>query len=423
MRKLSYLFSVLLVFVLVTSTVAVQPIYGSPSSWAVNYVNTAISQGLVPTNLQSNYTQPATRAEFSALAVALYENQRGTIAGRMQFSDTNNVNVQKAAYIGIVTGVGNNNFAPNNTITRQEAAVMISNLAEAIGQPLPASSPTFADANQFSSWAVNGVGQVQAAGIMGGVGNNRFDPQGLYTREQSTVSIVRLLEILAGSGTPAPTQPATQPPTEAATQPPTTEPPTEAPTPAPTQPAATPGVRQQPTGSHQEAPFEGTRSQISIPNRRLSAGERQNWINEYVNMGGGSWFEYEVIRLVNVERARYGLGAVRPCHVLMMSSRFYAQTKANLNTNLGHTEGPYGGSFETSEAFGDRAVVFWAGNALAGYWTPAEAVQAWMNSPMHRSNILEPDATRTGVGFHLGGQWGVFGYKMFSGGQPTPSPV
>ena len=53
---------------------------------------------------------------------------------------------------------------------------MLARLADAIGQPLPASAPTFADNAQLSSWAVDGVGQIQAAGIMTGVGNNNFAP-------------------------------------------------------------------------------------------------------------------------------------------------------------------------------------------------------------------------------------------------------
>jgi len=69
-------------------------------------------------------------------------------------------------------------------------------LADAIGQPLPREAATFADNAQISSWAVEQVGHVQASGIMGGVGDNRFDPQGAYTIEQSIVTVMRLFEML-----------------------------------------------------------------------------------------------------------------------------------------------------------------------------------------------------------------------------------
>ena len=167
-----------------------------PSEWAIEQVNAAIAAGLVPQHLQSNYTAATTRAEFAALAVRLYENQRGEIRGRVTFADTNDVNVQKAAYIGVVLGVGNNRFAPNETLTREQAAVMLARLADAIGRPLPNVAPTFVDNHLIADWALAATGQVQVVGIMGGVGNNRFDPGGSYTREQSIVTIMRLFDFV-----------------------------------------------------------------------------------------------------------------------------------------------------------------------------------------------------------------------------------
>jgi len=171
-----------------------------PSGWAIEQVRTAIGLGLVPQNLQSYYTQATTRAEFAALVVALYEIQQGTITGRVNFADTNDVNVQKAAYIGVLTGIGDNNFAPNNPLTREQAAVMLARLADAVGSPLPASTPDFLDYRMISPWAFDYVGQVQRAGIMVGVaghdGGATFFPVGHYTREQSIATILRLFNIV-----------------------------------------------------------------------------------------------------------------------------------------------------------------------------------------------------------------------------------
>lgn len=97
----------------------------TPSSWAAEQVSAAIAENLVPQNLRSSYTQATTRAEFAGLAVALYENVIGDITGRVSFHDTNDVSVQKAAYIGVVNGVGDNSFAPNDMLTREQAATML----------------------------------------------------------------------------------------------------------------------------------------------------------------------------------------------------------------------------------------------------------------------------------------------------------
>ena len=170
--------------------------HSQPSIWAVEQVNAAIAAGLVPQDLQSNYLTATTRAEFATLAVRLYENRRGEIRGRVTFTDTADVNVQKAAYIGVVLGVGNNRFAPNETVTREQAAVMLARLADRIGRPLPHTAPTFADNHLIADWALAATGRVQAVGIMGGVGNNRFAPLDTYTREQSIVTIMRLFDFV-----------------------------------------------------------------------------------------------------------------------------------------------------------------------------------------------------------------------------------
>jgi hypothetical protein len=168
------------------------PNLNTASTWAHEGITNAIAAGLVPQHLQSNYTQPTTRAEFTALAVAVYERVRGEITGRTTFADTEDVNVQKMAYIGVVGGVGDNRFAPNETLTREQAAVMLSRLSDAIGQPFPTEASAFADNNNASSWALASIGRVQAAGLMSGTGNNMFSPQQSFAREQSIVTFLRL---------------------------------------------------------------------------------------------------------------------------------------------------------------------------------------------------------------------------------------
>ena len=46
------------------------------------------------------------------------------------------------------------------------------------------------------NWAVDAVGQMQATGVMNGVGENTFAPDEDYTREQSIVTIMRLYDIV-----------------------------------------------------------------------------------------------------------------------------------------------------------------------------------------------------------------------------------
>ena len=174
-----------------------EPAGDQPSSWAQEQVNAAVEAGLVPESLQFKYTQTATRAEFCALAVELYEKVTGSeITQRATFSDTTDVNVQKMAGIGVISGIGNNQFNPNGELTREQAATILVRLADALGRPLPEGAASFADNSSIASWALDSVGRAKAGGIMDGTGNNTFSPQGAYTREQSIMTAYRLFETM-----------------------------------------------------------------------------------------------------------------------------------------------------------------------------------------------------------------------------------
>ena len=164
----------------------------TPSRWARHYLEWAISSKFVPDNLQNNFTQPITRAEFAALGVLYYERAHDEIIGRTTFIDTTDINVEKLAYLGVISGVGGGRFNPDAPITREQAAVLLARLSEVAGRPLTAATADFADNANISSWAIDYVGKVQAAEIMDGIGNNIFSPQGVFSREQSIVTIFRM---------------------------------------------------------------------------------------------------------------------------------------------------------------------------------------------------------------------------------------
>ncbi|SCJ51085.1 Endo-1%2C4-beta-xylanase A precursor [uncultured Flavonifractor sp.] len=169
-----------------------------PSSWAAGQLSQAAVAGIVPDSFESRYTQAATRAEFCALAMRLYEKATGeTITQRATFSDTTDFNVQKMAGLGVVNGVGGGKFDPGGTLTREQAATILARLAEAMGHPLPQAAPAFSDSAAIASWAAAGVGQVQAAGIMAGDGS-AFIPQSAYTREQCILTALRLYQLTQG---------------------------------------------------------------------------------------------------------------------------------------------------------------------------------------------------------------------------------
>ncbi|MCL2235632.1 MAG: S-layer homology domain-containing protein, partial [Defluviitaleaceae bacterium] len=105
--------------------------------------------------------------------------------------------VQWAYTNGVTLGVGNNNFAPNQPVTREQMAVMMHRYTEIQGIELPINyMQAFADQMDISYWAVSSVGIVQAAGIIQGRPNETFDPQGLALRSEVAAIFSRLLAII-----------------------------------------------------------------------------------------------------------------------------------------------------------------------------------------------------------------------------------
>ena len=52
-------------------------------------------------------------------------------------------------------------------------------------------------------------------------------------------------------------------------------------------------------------------------------------------------------------------------------------------------------------------------NVSWGYPTPEEAVEGWMNSPVHRANILKEDWLDTGISVHLAPDGKPFYVQVF----------
>lgn len=138
----------------------------TPSSWAQDEVWEAICKGLVPNDLQAKYRDSMTREEFCRLMVSLLEKASGQSIGdylaakgleaKAPFTDTGSADVAAAYALGIVDGVTETSFDPNGTIQRQQAAAMLARTAKVLGLTA-GSGESFADEGQFASWAREGI--------------------------------------------------------------------------------------------------------------------------------------------------------------------------------------------------------------------------------------------------------------------------
>ncbi|MCE7079933.1 CAP domain-containing protein [Streptomyces sp. ST2-7A] len=188
-----------------------------------------------------------------------------------------------------------------------------------------------------------------------------------------------------------------------------TEEPEDTPEPEPTPEATTPSATPDPEpGTTAPAPStsapESSRT-TSPPGQQPSTGTPSG------SEDPAETAEAEVLRLVNVERARAGCSPVVQDTALGRLARDFSRDMAN-RSFFSHTD-PDGRSPW------DRASTAGIGNLggeniARGQQSAASVMESWMNSEGHRANILNCDFRTLGVGVHLGpgGPWWTqnFGY-------------
>jgi hypothetical protein len=90
---------------------------------------------------------------------------------------------------GIITGVdANGHFSPKGSLTRAQFVTM---MVKSLGLKADATTSSF---NDVEGWAVPYVEAANNAGIVSGVGNGKFSPNAIVTREMSATILVKSLQ-------------------------------------------------------------------------------------------------------------------------------------------------------------------------------------------------------------------------------------
>ena len=201
------------------------------SNWAAEDIINAISMGYLDDDpdvfgyqpavtdlLGSDYTRAITRGQFASLAVRYYETLMSDITGEDYtipvstgddvFADcSDNTDMAKAFNLGILGGYNSADtragvyVGPNDNITREQAATMLTRLMECLIDDFDAVGRTgwtvwYADSLPFtdtiSDWAMDGVRAVYGVGAMTGTTGTTFSAKDNYTIEQSIVTLMRV---------------------------------------------------------------------------------------------------------------------------------------------------------------------------------------------------------------------------------------
>ena len=172
----------------------------SHSQWAEESLISADEAGLLPNFFADrDLTANISRIDFCHLAYKMLE-QKSLISEnnvKSSFADTDDKEVTFLANSGIINGRSETEFAPNDDITREEAAVILTNTAEFMGvkEDIALFDTVFSDYDTVSDWAKESVRKMDSLGIMRGVGDNNFSPKSNYTMEQSEVTMLKLFNL------------------------------------------------------------------------------------------------------------------------------------------------------------------------------------------------------------------------------------
>lgn len=154
-------------------------------------INGKSDRTFVPNDLVS-------RAEFVKMLVGAFEID--TKDASCDFSDVSQgwsyPYIAAASSNGLVNGIGDGMFGPDQLIAREQGAAILYRTAAQFGIPLsPADGAVFADDSQISGYAREAVYSLKANGIVNGKEDNRFVPQNAMTRAEAAKLIYELWKL------------------------------------------------------------------------------------------------------------------------------------------------------------------------------------------------------------------------------------
>lgn len=174
----------------------------SASEWAKGMLNESIDSGVVTPEVLDRFNENITRENFTELIIALddklYNRGQGVEVLPTPFTDVDNVSITRAYDMGIINGVGNCEFAPADVLNREQMAVIYAKYyAIAMEKTYEDISPNqFKDYPEMSTWARGSIGICYENGILDGIGDAMFDPQGTVTREIGIIGVNKLYKKL-----------------------------------------------------------------------------------------------------------------------------------------------------------------------------------------------------------------------------------
>ena len=196
-RALSLIISICLLFGVMAPAYAVSPAFGDVSgdAWYADAVDYAKENGLMNGTSENTFS-PNGAMSRAMIVMILYH-----LAGDPDTEPTStffdvptdewySIPVTWAEANDVISGYPNGMFAPNDPVTREQAATILWNYQ---GRPSAETAQTFADQEMISGYAADAVAWARGEGIINGKPENIFDPSGTITRAEMATMLYRWL--------------------------------------------------------------------------------------------------------------------------------------------------------------------------------------------------------------------------------------
>lgn len=167
-------------------------------NWASDYIVEANDIGITEDVADFEYRKPITREKFCEMIYNMLDKSMTVDWKKVPpnpFSDTVNEKVFSLYLEKIIEGKGGNTFAPDDFLTREEAATILIRTAQFMGIGMPENaydSKIYNDETDISDWAFDSVHYCRKLDVMIGISETEFSPKDEYTAEQAIATILRL---------------------------------------------------------------------------------------------------------------------------------------------------------------------------------------------------------------------------------------
>ncbi|MBQ6845830.1 MAG: S-layer homology domain-containing protein, partial [Oscillospiraceae bacterium] len=168
-------------------------------SWAEDAINALADEGIIKGTSETTFSpgDNITRADFAILLVRAFNLSSDNTEN---FSDVEATDyfakeLAIARNCGIINGIGDNKYAPRNTITRQDMMVIVYRAMQKLGVELKSGVVEYADFAEVADYAKEAVSALVTAELVNGK-NGKIAPNDYTTRAEVAVLIKRILDYM-----------------------------------------------------------------------------------------------------------------------------------------------------------------------------------------------------------------------------------